>query len=327
MTTDTPSDQLASPEVAHGPQHLFAYHGEAVSLFVLMLKNVALTLLSLGIYMPWAKTERRKYLWQNLEIGGHRLRYDGTGKELLLGYLKVLVGYLVFVGLPLIVSRTVSEQAGLITQIVLVLALLVVVPFAIWGSRRYLLSRTTWRGIRFRLEGPAGPYASTFFTGYLLSVLSLGLYAPVWMNRMHALLINHTAIGTERFSYRGTNREAFRIGLRGILLSIVTLGIYGFWYQAELARFQVRNTWFDGAHGVLSLTGVDLLKLTLLQILVVTFSLGLAFPWVVTYTLNYTMARTRFEGPIDFSRVRRAESEGDATADGLADALDVGLGI
>jgi uncharacterized membrane protein YjgN (DUF898 family) len=55
---------------------------------------------SLG-YMPWAKTERRKYLWQNIEIGGHRLRYHGTG----IGYLKVVLGYLLFVGLPVLANQ------------------------------------------------------------------------------------------------------------------------------------------------------------------------------------------------------------------------------
>jgi len=65
-----------------GPVLSIQHRGTGGSLFVLVAKNLLLTLVTLGIYMPWARTERRKYIWQNLEIGGHGLRYHGTGVEL-----------------------------------------------------------------------------------------------------------------------------------------------------------------------------------------------------------------------------------------------------
>ena len=37
------------------------------------------------------------------------------------------------------------------------------------------------------------------------------------------------------------------------------------------------------------------------------------------------MSRLRFVGPIDFARIYQANADGSATADGLADALDVGV--
>jgi uncharacterized membrane protein YjgN (DUF898 family) len=64
------------------PRHRFAFRGEGLALFTLILKNMVLTLVTLGVYLPWAKTERRKYIWQNIEIVGHCLRYHGTGREL-----------------------------------------------------------------------------------------------------------------------------------------------------------------------------------------------------------------------------------------------------
>ena len=310
-----------------GPVHTFAFRGEGLALFTLILKNMLLTLVTLGVYLSWAKTERRKYIWQNIEIAGHRLRYHGTGKELFFGYLKVVGAYAVFIGLPMLVTFIAGKVAGTILQVVLFFGLIAVVPYAIWGARRYLLSRTSWRGIHFRLDGDANAYAKTLVLGYLATVFSLGFYGPIWMNRIHRMMTNATAIGTRHFEYRGSDKDAFRITVKGILLTLLTLGFYGPWLQAKLLRFHLGNTWFDGAHGETDLSGSDLFVLALIQVFGVTFSLGLAFPWIASYTLRYVLERTRFVGPIDFAHVYQAASSGSATADGLADALDVGLAI
>jgi uncharacterized membrane protein YjgN (DUF898 family) len=307
------------------PQHRFSFHGTGGAFFAIVLKNIVLTILTLGIYAPWAKTLRRQFLWQNTEVAGHRLRYHGTGQELLVGYIKVAFGYAVLVGLPLALAKLVSPMAGTIAQFATLAVILPLIPFAIWGSRRYLLSRTSWRGIRLRLDGSAGPYAKVFFLGYLLTIVTLGVYGPIWMNRMHRISLNASGIGTKRFEYRGDDKTVWKIGLKGMALTLLTCGVYYPWYMAELNRYQMANTWFDGAHGELNMTGSDVFQLLVLQIFGVSMTMGIAFPWITTYSLQFTMARLRFVGPIDFAHIYQASSEGSAAADGLADALDVGV--
>lgn len=103
------------------------YHGTGGGLFVIVFENLLLTIVTFGVYLPWARTERRKYLWQNLEFDRHRLRYHGTGREMLMGYLKVLAGYLAFLGLPAAVAQT-NPKAAPIVQLVLLLILLPLIP-------------------------------------------------------------------------------------------------------------------------------------------------------------------------------------------------------
>jgi uncharacterized membrane protein YjgN (DUF898 family) len=311
--------------------HLFAFLGSGTAFFALVIKNMLLSLVTLGLYLPWAKTERRKFLWQNIEIAGHRLRYHGTGKELAVGYAKVIVGYLVFLGVPALTKRHFGASAALWVQLPLMLLVLGVIPFAVWGSRRYLLSRTSWRGVRFRLsEGTSSEakrFARTFVLGYLVTIVTLGLYAPVWTNRMHAILTNASSLGTTSFAYRGQDKVVFKMALRALPLIVVTGGLYYFWYLAKLTRYQMENTWFDGAHGELELTGGEMLRLVLLQVFGVTLSLGLAFPWVTSYVLRFYLSRVRFVGAIQFENIHQADSQGEAAADGLADALDVGIAL
>ena len=115
--------------------------------------------------------------------------------------------------------------------------------------------------------------------------------------------------------------------MKGLVFGILTLGIYFFWYSAEISRFRVRNTIIDGAHGELTLTGGEFFRLYLVQVLGLTLSLGLAFPWLMSYALRFTLERMRFVGSIDFATIEQSEFQGSAAADGFADALDVGLAI
>ena len=331
---EEPSDSVPQTQVPApaGAEVLnFAFMGSGGAFFALVVKNMLLSLMTLGLYLPWAKTSRRQYMWQNIEVAGHRLRYHGTGRELFVGYAKVVLGYLIFIATPIAATKLLGKPVGISLQVLLSLALVAVIPFAIWGSRRYLLSRTSWRGIRFRLADGSGHeakrFAKTMVFGYLLTLVTLGLYGPIWTNRMHAIMTNATALGTQPFAYRGEDKVVFKLALKAIPLILITFGIYSFWYAAKLLRYQADNTWFDGAHGELHIRGGELFQLMLMQIFALTFTLGLAFPWVTTYSLRFYLSRLRFVGPIQFARIYQADSGGDASANGLADALDVGIAL
>lgn len=116
-----------------------------------------LTVISLGVYYFWAKVRVRKYLSSESEFDGDRFAYHGTGKELLVGFLKAA---LVF-GVPLILLGLIQEFLVRIPGLRAVLgvltyaAVLVLIPFAVVGARRYRLSRTSWREIRFSFRGQA----------------------------------------------------------------------------------------------------------------------------------------------------------------------------
>jgi uncharacterized membrane protein YjgN (DUF898 family) len=302
------------------------YQGTGGGFLVLILKNLALTLVTLGIYFPWARAARRKYLWQNVDVGGHRLRYHATGRELLIGYLKVAGAIAVAFGLPWAVT-TVSPVAGIVLQIVLLLAFAAMIPVAIFGARRYLLSRTSWRGVHFGLDGSASAFWSEYVTGYLLVPLTLGFRYPAWRNQVHSYLTCNMRYGSERFHYDGSDGEAFKVMVFGYLLSIVTLGLYSPWYAAAFLRFHVNHLTFQGARARLDLTGLDVLKLGLALIVGSALTLGIGFPWIFTHVMRTGLSKLSFVGAMDFSRIHEQASEGSAAAEGLAGALDIGLEI
>lgn len=91
---------------------------------------------------------------------------------------------MVYGGVGFVQSRNPGGAATVAAVIVLYGFTLVITPVAIVGSRRYRLSRASWRGIRFSFEGRAREFARIFIPGALLSCLTLGLYYPFFHNTM-----------------------------------------------------------------------------------------------------------------------------------------------
>jgi uncharacterized membrane protein YjgN (DUF898 family) len=174
----------------------------------------------------------------------------------------------------------------------------------------------------------AKQYMRTFLLGFLLMVITLGLYSPVLQNNLRKQMTDNTRLGSEPFRYDGVSKEVFWIWFKGVLLSLVTLGIYSFWMQARLMRYYLEHTHFSQARGSSRLSGGDLFVIFLVNLFGTTLSLGIAFPWLITYTLRTVLERVSFEGEIDFQRITQDPSlRGSAGGDALAGALDVGLGI
>lgn len=176
-----------------------AFTGRRGPLLLLLLKNLVLTLLTLGIYRFWAKVAVRRFFWSQTSVLDDPLEYTGTGKELLIGFLIALL-FLVPLGLAygaidmLVAPGPSGKRAALEGTYYLVLLFLIqVAVFRVW---RYRLSRTLWRGIRFGQDGSSLGYAWLSMGWLLLTVLSLGIAYPWRSMALWQYRLSHTRFGT-----------------------------------------------------------------------------------------------------------------------------------
>ena len=116
-------------------------------LFGIVVKNLLLTVITLGIYRFWARTRLRRYFWSNIVVSGEPIEYTGTGRELFVGFLIALA-----VLLPLGVVYTVVERAFLgdaaatvALKLLYFAVLATLIQAAKFRARRYRLSRTVFR--------------------------------------------------------------------------------------------------------------------------------------------------------------------------------------
>lgn len=211
---------------------LIKNHTRLGPLFKIVLTNLALTILTLGIYRFWAKTRLRQYLWNHVEIMGDRLEYTGTGKELFLGFLFVffLILLPLFGGITALNAYLVDDpEAQQIVGGVQTVLIVFLIGAAFYRARRYRLTRTHWRGIYGNQTGSAVKYGLMGLGCYVLSLITLGLAWPVssvWLKKYE---MKHTWLGNQQpeFSPQVKNSMARSCSRGRFLWFISWLGAQG----------------------------------------------------------------------------------------------------
>jgi uncharacterized membrane protein YjgN (DUF898 family) len=308
------------------------YHGTGGSLFSLVLLNGLLSIATLGLYSFWARSKVREFHYSHTELDGDRFAYHGTGKELWIGSIKAsFVLFAVFIGLSILANLIDPGGQDPTTVTLLTLAIYgiigLLIPIAVNGARRYRLSRSSWRGIRFSYHGRWQEYLALSAGGAFLSVVTLGLYLPIFQNRKQEYLVSNTQFGSEPFLYRGSPRDLYPEYLKALVLTIPTLGLSWVWYAAFKHRFFWMNTMMRGARFRSTVTGGELLTLSLTNIAMTVFTLGLAVPWVQTRTHAFFCDRLSLRGTVEWAQIEQRAQQAGTAHEGLADALDVDIGI
>jgi uncharacterized membrane protein YjgN (DUF898 family) len=306
-----------------------SFLGTGGTLFGIHLLNTFLTIFTLGIYSFWGKTKVRSYLWSQTELEGDCFVYHGTGKELMNGAFKA---GLVF-GIPLTVLNMLpnflepKEMLEIGAQALTYIIVLIFIPVAMVGARRYRLSRTSWRGIRFSFRGKTGDFMKIFLGGGFLTALSLGFYYPFFAVRRQAFMMGNCYCGNRRFEFDGNGRGLLKPYLLALLLTLPTLGLSWFWFLAKKQRYFWRHTRLDAIQFQSTVTGGRLLGLHLTNFLLLVVTLGLAWSWVIVRNIRFAFTYLTLEGMIDPALIRQEAQAASATGDVLAGLMDAGFDL
>jgi uncharacterized membrane protein YjgN (DUF898 family) len=193
--------------------------GQRGAYWRLLVRGALLLMVTLGIYRFWLNTDVRRYLWANTEVAGETLEYTGTPLELLLGFL-VAVAILipVYVGffLAALDLGTIGQMSGLIAF----LALGVLGQYAVFRARRYRLTRTIYRGLRFYQSGSAWLYALRASLWWVATAFTIGLAYPFQVASLERYKMRHTYYGDLAGRFEGSG---FRLFLRGLPMWIAVV--------------------------------------------------------------------------------------------------------
>ncbi|MEM8979847.1 MAG: DUF898 family protein [Pseudomonadota bacterium] len=201
------------------------FEGTRGALFLLALKTTLLTFFTLGVYRFWAKTRIRRYIWNATQPNGEPFEYTGTGLEKFLGFLIAIVVLAVYLGvfnlgltffglslLDLFTDQPNEQlillQAGLTFGIFVFL--LPFIYFAQYRGRRYMMSRTRWRGIRFGMDKGSLGYVVRAVLYSILSLLTLTALAPLMVFKLEKYKTDRTWYGTGQFQQGGRWTSLYR---------------------------------------------------------------------------------------------------------------------
>lgn len=167
------AEAVASPSPIPVPRVLeIRFTGSGSEYFRIWAVNLLLILVTLGLYLPFAKARRIRYFYANTLVDGQALSFHGDPWKMFRGFLLlvVLMGAYTFAG-------RLSSTAAFIAFLILC----AVWP-ALWrASLQFRLGNTSWRGLRMRFDAPLkGAYlacAPTYLPAIAMVVAGL-LLAP-----------------------------------------------------------------------------------------------------------------------------------------------------
>jgi uncharacterized membrane protein YjgN (DUF898 family) len=334
----------------------FQFHGTASEYFRIWIVNLCLTVVTLGLYAPWAKVRTRRYFAGNLAIGDSAFDYDADPVRILIGRL-ILFAALGAYALADLVSDKLSFALGV--------AGFFLFPAAAVRSTAFHHRHTLLRGIRFRF---AAPYAEAFFVlivAPLLATLTLGLVLPWLHGRRQQFVVRHSAYGTSGFEFEWSARPYYRLftsaalptlaaiafatcgvgaldetrwsGRSGASLviglalpALVALAMSVAIIQAGLTNLLYRNARIGDLRIRSELRAASLAWLYATSGLAIVLSLGLATPWA-----RVRLARLRADslslaaptGLDAFAQASEPEAGLGALASETADLFDFDLGL
>jgi len=202
-----------------------AFSGSRGEFFHLVKRGAALELVTLGFYRFWLLTDIRRHLWSNTLVDGDAAEYTGRGKELLIGFL-VALAILVPIYLGYFLIGLEAEHYQAFASIPLIAFFYLFGQFAIYRARRYRLTRTVWRGVRFWMSGSGWIYALRASLWGLLSAVTLGLALPWRTAALERYKMRHSYYGDLQGSFEGRGWEFFKRGWWLWLLAPVALVVY-----------------------------------------------------------------------------------------------------
>lgn len=215
-----------------------------------------LTIVTLGVYLPWYLRRIESYLAGHTEFRGSRFEFLGRPRALLPVWLLADVCILAVVVFSLLsaghgrLGGSPGAAAGTALTILLVEMVLFIV-LLIYSYAAYRWSVNLRVGTRvIRWETRALPSIGMLVGQFLLTLITLGIYWPAGFLRLYRYFVGRTVASRDgaevaRFGFDGRIGRGFWFLWGQCLLSIITAGIYLPWAVAGVARWMVERSYLD----------------------------------------------------------------------------------
>jgi uncharacterized membrane protein YjgN (DUF898 family) len=170
-----------------------------------------LQLPTFGFYRFWLLTDARRYLWSRTRLGDDALEYNGQARQLLIGFL-IAMAVLIPIYLGYFWLGIEAERKQQNASLLFTFAFWLLYHYASYRARRYRLSQTSFRGLRFSMEQAPWRYAINAIAWDMLVGMSLGFALPWREAALEHFRMSRTRYGDLQGGFAGTGRELFKRG-------------------------------------------------------------------------------------------------------------------
>ena len=210
--SSTPPATPVKPDaIGHYPVE---FSGDGGEYFRVWIVNVLLSIITLGLYTPWARRRTVQYFYGHTHVANGPLEFTAKVRNMVIGFVLFALLYVAFN----VASETGNEPVVAILTVAWVLG----VPW-LWGSAmRFRLGNTRWRGLRLRFDAIWGeiyraswPVFAAFglwaVLGFALAVMAPDakakaalpkLSAPMWILVLLGLTLTFVFVVRLEYNYK-----------------------------------------------------------------------------------------------------------------------------
>lgn len=350
----------SAPAQADKHRYPVVFTASAGEYFRIWIVNLALTILTLGIYSAWAKVRKKRYFYSHTRVDGDGFEYRGNPVAILKGRIIAVVLFAIY---------SFAGHFSPTLKIAFAIVLAIAVPWLIVRSLAFNAYNSAYRNIRLHFSGAYVECFKVIVLYGLLTVISLGLGYPYLKAQLIRFAARNHHFGTTQFEIGNLTRSFYRTYLKAfgvLILSFIVLGIAVavFSLGAGIAGIGKRGA-FSSSAGILFVVAVyggylllfaylraritnltfnavtigpvqfestlrarDLAGLYVVNIVAIIATLGLATPWAVVRTLRYRAGKTILlvAGGLD-SFVAGEARQVAATGEAVGEMFDFDIGL
>ncbi len=211
--------------------HTLEFRGSGGEYFRIWIVNIALTIITLGIYSAWAKVRSTRYFRGNTFLAGHPFDYHASPVRILIGRL---------IAVTMLFGYSISAKIHPLAALGWGIFFLFVAPWLIVSSLRFNARNTSYRNVRFNFVGSLGGAAKVFILFPLLSALTLFTTIPLVHRARDYFLVNNHTFGGKHLHTEFSGWSIYRIYLIGIAASIGVVFVVGI--VAGIAFYALTST-------------------------------------------------------------------------------------
>jgi len=336
------------------------FDGTTGDYFRIWIVNIALTVLTLGIYSAWAKVRTLRYFYTHTWVEDNNFDYHAKPTAILFGRAIAVAALLIYFALG---------QYFPTASIVFMLVIFALIPVLTVRARIFQMRNTSFNGLRFDFNRNYRDAFVAIYGGAAVAVLTLGMATPTaifWRNRFVA---DNTNFGTTPFKLDGNSTPFYWIYLKSfgmVMLGVVLFGVMSGLMAPEVTAdetgtMQTADLWilnlmfaplalvylFAGVYVkvrqrnlvwnttslgessfVSSLSVRRMCFIYLTNILAIALSVGLLTPWAKVRLAKYRAEHTELKLQNDWNDFIASERRDQSSlGEELGDAFDVGVDV
>ena len=121
-------------------KHPVEFTGSGSEYFRVWIVNVLLSIITIGIYTPWARRRTAQYFYSHTQVAGSPLEFVAEQRRMVFGFLAFAGLYLAY--------QLAKETGQQLAASLLLFGFAALAPFLWASAMRFRLGATRWRGIR-----------------------------------------------------------------------------------------------------------------------------------------------------------------------------------